>query len=465
MNAKDFFQNGIKDNCYEGLRLADQIETSWQDDIFHDKNRYKENFRKPGIANFLTELYHIIASKKLSDINITEIIFDEEFEANKDQKIFDISGRCFADLKIYTGNIVGSIIYKSHHFNINCRFGNDFLLYMIANASGFLELENFGSIDNQLGIGEWILTYYWKLQLKKAFASGLYKTYHKKKEDLSTVRGRIDINSILKKDYFDGKTVCEFKEHSYKNELNSIISMALTKVFKSKYQVIISDIYTIKNAFDSINTKKIKQIILKSLQNHKIRNPYFKKYNQVFDLSLKILKDEFANVGESKSDFSAFLFDISLLFEHHIRKVLKQEFELFPKNKQEFCIPNGIFQNNIYPDIVIDFCNNEIGVFDVKYKNFDFVNGVARDDRFQIISYVATHMAKYKVIVSGIIYPLRENHWENIKKIKKQTLIIGEKISFRVIFYKVCNKIEDQQQADRDFIYILRASRRCKCCA
>ena len=456
MNAKEFFQNGIKDNNYQGLRLVEKIQTSWKDDIFHNKSRYKDKFRKPGIAGFVTNLYDEIASKKLSDLNISQILFDDEFEANKDQKIFDISGRNFDDLKIYTGNIVGSIIYKSHHFNINCRFGNDFLQYMIANASGFLELENFGSIDNKLGLGEWILTYYWKLQLKKAFALGLYKTYQKKKENLSTVRGRIDINSILRKGYFDGKTVCEFKDHSYKNEINSIISMTLTKVFRSKYQVIVSDIYAIKNAFDSINAEKPS---LKLIRNQKVINPYFKKYNQVVDLSLKILKDEFANVGESKSDFSAFLFDISLLFEHHIRKILKMRFELFPKNKQEFSIPNGIFENNIYPDIVINFDNNEIGVYDVKYKNFIFASkerdkiGVSRTDRFQIVSYVGTHLAKYKVIVCGIIYPLREDDWENRKKIKEQTVKVGkEKIPFKVLFYKVCNKIENQQQADKNFM-------------
>jgi len=254
MNAKDFFQNGICDNNYQGYSL-NSVELNV--DFYCDTYRkwYPEYDRKVGLQKFLYEIHKIIASKKLSELNITQINFDEEFEANKDQKIFDISGRDFDDLKIYTGNIVGSIIYKSHHFNINSRFGNDFLLYMIANASGFLELENFGSINNELGLGEWILIYYWKLQLKKAFASGLYKIYQKKKENLSTVRGRIDINSILRKDYFDGKTVCEFKEHSYKNELNSIISMALIKVFKSEYQVIVSDIYTIKNAFDSINTE------------------------------------------------------------------------------------------------------------------------------------------------------------------------------------------------------------------
>ncbi len=171
------------------------------------------------------------------------------------------------------------------------------------------------------------------------------------------------------------------------------------------------------------------------------------------------MKDEFANVGESKSDFSAFLFDISLLFEHHIRKILKQKFVLFQKNKKEFEVPNGIDYNKIYPDIIIDFGNNKIGVFDVKYKNFIFDGkdkGVSREDRFQLISYVATHLAKYEILISGIIYPLREDDWENRKETKKQTLKIGKEIPFRVIFYKVCNKIENQQKADRNFLSYMK---------
>ncbi len=231
---------------------------------------------------------------------------------------------------------------------------------------------------------------YWKLQLKKAFSLGIYKTYQKKRDIITTIRGSININSFLRKEFFDGKTDCEFKEHSYKNELNTVINMALNKVFKSKYQPIVSDIYNIKNAFNSINNRSLN---LKTLQNKKVINPYFKKYNQVFDLSLKILRDEFANVGESKSELSAFIFDISLLFEHHIRKVLKQRLTLFPKNKKEFSIPNGIYENNIYPDVIIDYGNNNVGVYDVKYKNFDFLNGVKREDKFQLITYVASHFS------------------------------------------------------------------------
>lgn len=450
MRAKDFFDSEIKDNSFKGhyLNQITKFSVDFNCDTYRKRTSHQE-IRKIGIVNFVKELHRNIASKKVSELNLTQIIFDEEFEANEEQRIFELSGYGFNDLIIHTGNIVGSIVYKNHNFNINCRFGNDFLQYMIANTSGFLELENLGSINKNLGLGEWILIYYWKLQLKKAFSLGIYKTYQKKRDVITTIRGSININSFLRKEFFDGKTDCEFKEHSYKNELNTVINMALNKVFKSKYQPIVSDIYNIKNAFNSINNRNLN---LKTLQNKKVINPYFKKYNQVFDLSLKILRDEFANVGESKSELSAFIFDISLLFEHHIRKVLKQRFTLFPKNKKEFFIPNGIYENNIYPDVIIDYGNDNIGVYDVKYKNFDFLNGVKREDKFQLITYVATHLNKYNVVECGIIYPLKESDFDKTLEMTDQILNIDKKeIPFKISFYKICNDLKEQTKIDKKF--------------
>jgi len=461
MTADDFFTTNITDNKYEGCQLNSINELN--KDFYCNTNgkHNKTEVRKKAISDFVNEINRKFSTKLLHELDITPFTFDDEFEANTKQQIFSIRGSTFDDLKIYTGNIVGSIIYKSQIFNINCRFGNDFLQYMIANSSGFLELENLGAIDKNLGLGEWVMIYYWKLQLKKAFSLGLYKTYQKKKENLSTIRGNIDINAVLRKNYFDGKTVCNFKQHSFNNELNAVITMALSKVFKSKYQSIVTDTYQIKSAFDSISTSKIN---LNHIKNHKVINPYFKKYNQVFDLSLKILKDEFANVGESKSDFSAFLFDISLLFEHHVRKVLKQRLTLFPKNKKEFYIPNGISTNSIYPDVIVDFGNNEIGIYDVKYKNFNFQDGVSREDKFQLVSYVAMHLSQYKVIECGIIYPLREDDINSKAKIKQQCLRVGkEEIPFIVRFYTVYKSVNDQKLSDEDFLRKFMSSKLTVC--
>jgi len=447
-NAIEFFKNNIEDNNYDGFLLSEFIEPDENDDVFHNKRKYKEKFRINGIYDYIKELYSFISSENIDNF-INQITFGEEFDANTKQKLFDISGNNFDNLKLYTNNIVGSINYKGKQFNINCRFGNEFLQYMIASSSGFLELENLGNINNSVGLGEWILIYYWKIQLKKAFSLGMYKSYKEKSANLSTVRGSININSYIRKTYFDGKIDCNYKEHSYDNIINYTISLALKKVFKKdEYRQIVEDIYEIKNAFDSIKHKKIN---LKLETDNKVLNPFYAKYNEVYKLSLNILNNDFASIGEDSQDFSAFLFDISLLFEHHIRKVLQQKFSLFQKNKEEFCIPNGVYENKLFPDIIIDHGDNKISIFDVKYKHFNKTHGVDREDRFQLTSYVATYLSEYEIIECGFIYPSNEKYdLENNQTIN----ICKKKIPFKIYLYEIdtLKTFLNQKSYDKFFI-------------
>ncbi len=449
INAIEFFKNKITDNNFNGIKLYNHIDTRLDGLCSTKGMKYdnREKYRKNQINNFLQNLFTHIATKNIEDL-ITQITFDEEFDANTKQKIFELSGYSFDDLTIYTGNIVGSINFQGKQFNINSRFGNKFLEYMIASSSGFLELENLGTINNNVGLGEWLLIYYWKIQLKKAFALGIYKTYQEKKDNISTVRGRIDTQSYIKKSYFDGKTRCTFKEHSYNNIINSTISLALKRVFKKeRYRNIVKDIYEIKNAFDTI---EIKRTNIRLASNHKVLNPFYVKYNEVYRLSLAILNNNFASIGDNSQEFSAFLFDISLLFEHHIRKILQQQFKLFEKNKQEFTLPNGVYENNIYPDIIINHGDRKISIFDVKYKHFTN-NGVSREDKFQLTSYVATHLSKYDIVECGFIYPSNEK-----QKTTSQILKVCQKeIPFNIYLYPITNGnnfIQNQKKNDNEFL-------------
>jgi len=447
--AVEFFKNEIKDNNFDGIKLSNNIDITQDSLCSTNRKRDKEYYRKKCIYEFITNLSTEIATKNIEDI-ITQITFDEEFEANTKQKIFELSGYSFNDLTIYTSNIVGSINFQGKQFNINSRFGNEFLEYMIASSSGFLELENLGTLDKSVGLGEWLLIYYWKIQLKKAFAFGMYKTYQEKTDNISTLRGRLHTQSYIKKSYFDGKIKCSFKEHSYNNIINTTISQALKKVFKKEhYRNIVQDIYEIKNAFDTIEAKRVN---LSLASNHKVLNPFYVKYNEVYKLSLAILNNNFASIGEKSQDFSAFLFDISLLFEHHIRKILQQKFKLFEKNKKEFTLPNGIYENNIYPDIIINHGDGKISIFDVKYKHFNKTKGVSREDRFQLTSYVATHLSKYDVIACGFIYPSHEE-----EKIEPQILKVCQKeIPFHIYFYPIAASgnsfIKNQKNNDINFL-------------
>ena len=446
IDAIKFFKEEIKDNNYSGIKLSDLgIEENYSPYTKGIRNRKEK--RKEAYHEFVSKLHNFIARKNIADY-VKTITFDEEFDASTDQTLFNLSGDNFDNTVITTNNIVGSIIYDKKPFNINCRFGNNFLQYMIASSSGFLELENLGGFSNsdELALGEWILIYYWKIQLKKTFSLGLYKTYQTKKDNLPCVRGRININDYIKKHYFDGKISCEYKEHSFNNEINHTISKALKKVFKGKYFELVSDIYEIKNAFDTIQAP----LRSKTNKKNKILNPFYAKYNEVYQLSLKILNDGSTSLTDDKEqDFSAFLFDISLLFEHHIRKILLKHFTLFEKNKKEFSLPNGIDKSNIYPDVIINHGKNnegkvQISIFDVKYKHFVSKGdnkGVDRNDRFQLTSYVAAHLSEYEVVECGFIYPSKIGE-ENV--IKKQTLNIccDKKIPFKVILYDISNDFE-----------------------
>ncbi len=315
MKASYFFKEEIKDNNYQGVLIRDRLllEEDFNCNTYARPN--KPNLRKEGIEDFLRKIKNNIQSIDISKATKHLLLEDLEFEANTDQKIIEIEGSTFENLSIKTSNIVGSFYYKGNQLNINCRFGNSFLQYMIANTSGFIELERFGGLNNDIGLGEWILIIYWKMQLKKAFAHGLYKTYRQKKESITTVKGSIDINAYIGKYYFDGKTTCLYKEHSYENHINLTIKKAIAKIGKSKYDGMLNDMLNIKSTFDGIHFKNGKT----DERDKKVKNSFYKNYNEVYDLSQRIINEEFLSFGDPESDFSAFVFDISLTHgkEHH----------------------------------------------------------------------------------------------------------------------------------------------------
>ncbi len=438
----EFFKNEIKDNnCYF---LKDYIYLNGWDLYQVVGAQAGEDRKKEEIFKFVVKLRGVLQNKQP-----LIIAFGEEFEENFEE-VFSYEGTDFDTLKICTNNIVGTIVYDGVVFNIGSRFGEQFLQYMIASSEGFLEYEDFGQKDKALGLAEWLLIYYWKVLLKKAFRLGLYKSYSEIEDDLSALRGRVDFAHIYKFKH-RAKLRCHYREHSYQNAINEVIKRALIKISNTKeYDQIIADLTPIKRAYfdlKSINAS------LKSLKNHKIRNPFYLPYQEVYELSLQILENRFFNFGIF-SDFNALLFDVSMLFEHHIRKLLIHNgIRVEEKNSKKYFIPNGIGKSPIYPDIVIVHEDGSVSVYDVKYKKFN--SKVDREDRFQIISYAALLSNHYEVKECGIIYP-RKGYKE---RLTQNFDLCGKKIRFNVIFYPVSdqknNFKEKQLENDKKFLFLL----------
>ena len=125
---------------------------------------------------------------------------DSEYEHNTDDTLLRVSGVNVANFTLTTGNLIGFIKQGKYSLKISSRFGDNFLRFIIADADGFLELENLGGQINGDGY-EWLLAYLWNIKFKRAYRLGLPKTYITKNEKLGRVRGKIDVV-----DYFNNKT-------------------------------------------------------------------------------------------------------------------------------------------------------------------------------------------------------------------------------------------------------------------
>jgi 5-methylcytosine-specific restriction endonuclease McrBC regulatory subunit McrC len=377
------------------------------------------------------------------------VLFEDGlYEHNVDNSLIELFKIDNQNFKLSTSNLIGFIKKGNDTLTISSRFGDQFLKNIISAAEGFWEVKAESGLNKKekdLGYS-WLLLYLWKVKLKKAFRLGIPKSYSKKINRLSKVKGTLDVV-----DYFsqsqDGKYNCKYREHSYDSACNQLI----TKVFKLKKGVgIINDIMNIRNAFElSIGGNKS---TLKELFDAKpFTNPFYFEYNFITDLSKRILKNEYGSFGEEKND-QVILFDISMLFEYFIRRTLiRQGFSIESKHNKEFSIPTGGTQKKnwkLIPDIVLTHKGNHF-VFDAKYKNFDFKNGVSGDDLFQINSYLGQYGNKKNLKGGGFIYPLREADWDKngLKEtngvIKDSFQIMGKNQDFFVFFLKIPNEANE----------------------
>lgn len=365
-------------------------------------------------------------SKNQKDINI--ILFDEKnYEHNKDQIFIKIEGLDLKNFSIQTGNLIGHIIKDKHEINISSRFGNRFLKYIIADADGFLNIDDLGGSDKIESI-HWLLQFMWTIKLKKAFRLGVPKVYLKQTSIGSKVKGSIDV------EYFEiNKGIGRFKSisrnHSRISDQNSLILRTFDFI---NSDFITGELFTIKQAFNEAceGTRKINSEVLKAKS---FSNPFYSDYNELLELSKIIIQNGCIDFG-SESSFNGFLFDVSMLFEYFIRKLLlRNGFTLHTKNEKNLTIPTGIknMERNLYPDIIAEI-DNKTFLFDVKYKRFNNEYGVNREDLFQIYTYFSQICNTNIVDYFGFIYPTNDNNKQTIN-IERVT-VLGKECTFIIAF-------------------------------
>lgn len=395
-------------------------------------------------------------------------LFGEDYEHNTDDGLFAVRGWDKDSLTIETGNLVGYVSTDKLKINISSRFGDDFLIYLLCYAEGMLEVPDKGTLANN-GLIDWVIVFLWKMALKKAYRLGIPKLYVRQQEKRHSVKGNINILDYSIYKGIDGRYLCDFYQYDYDNPVTRLIAYTFTKIDGK----LLKDSLKLKNTFETCVGGK-KATLSAYLNTPYITNPYYFEYNKVISLSKNILRKKIGGITDSSSISSAFLFDMSMLFEYYIRKVLKNgELNLLPKNDKSMTISRGLGKNDdrhLYPDIIIDKGNNSIEIYDVKYKHFDNEYGVKREDLFQLHTYVLHLSTKYKIKKCGFIYPKfdkgktdKVNDKENI--IKHPSYENG--IPFRVVFLnipqvaldegKTANSLKDSyekimKEREKDFV-------------
>ena len=376
---------------------------------------------------------------------------DSEYEHNTDDTLLRVSGVNVANFTLTTGNLIGFIKQGKYSLKISSRFGDNFLRFIIADADGFLELENLGG--QSIGEGyEWLLAYLWNIKFKRAYRLGLPKTYITKNEKLGRVRGRIDVINYFN-NKMAGKHLCSYREHSYENPAASLFLATYEMIEHYSFCQHTRNIY---NAF-LIANKGVKRTRQEILRTQYFTNPFYNDYNVLIDLSKKILSQKSSDFSSHEAS-SSFLFDISMLFEYFIRKLIKRTgIILRSKYAQNYKISAGVntgYMRKIEPDIVLESAEG-LYIFNVKYKTFDSRFGVGREDIFQLHTYIGQYANEAQIKGCGFIYPISEKRWISLNLDSTSGVISsvikqhGIDIPFHVVFFKITEANVDFNQSMR----------------
>lgn len=234
-------------------------------------------------------------------------------------------------------------------------------------------------------------------ELKK----GMYKKYMTEQDNLSVLKGKYLINENLKYNFTKNKIYCEYDEFSPNNELNQFFLYAV------KYlQKFVKDKKLLKQCeliFDEVESW---QIDINKLNIHFDRLNI--RFKTSFEVAILLLKQSIPLFNQDKKSF-AFLFDMNVLFEKFIARIVKEEYD-----NVEVPIKSKKFgELYLKPDIIVKSKNL---IIDCKYKILEKSSIASRDDRYQMYVYANN----FKNINSTmLLYP---RHLDSID----QTIILGE---------------------------------------
>lgn len=335
------------------------------------------------------------------------VLLSNEMEELKKLTLWNI-----CDDTIHTNNLMGFIGLPDCPVRITSRFTKGakkdyFLHYMLQKVFlGQVVNLDIGTTDTE---NVWDFFYYlFPHYLSKALNQGLYKEYVHKKYNNINVRGAIDVKRHIQKNVlFLGKIAYNTREHSYNNNITQLIRhtvefvqrLPIGRLLLNANVKIRENVEHIKHLtpdFHGGNRRTVMQNC-----NGRISNPYWKDYESLRKICLKILKQEKLSFDKSDDKVHGILFDGSWLWEEYLATFLPKDFK-HPDNRSG-CGRLHLAKNESGNNCLIcypDFYSNKI-VLDAKYKKFPDKGKEPREDIYQVITY----MYRLKSEKGILVYP------------------------------------------------------------
>jgi len=224
--------------------------------------------------------------------------------------------------------------------------------------------------------------------LLKELQLGLFKQYITYQENLQVLRGKYLINENLKHNFTRQKIYCEFDEFSPDNVLNQFFLYAINIFMRHS-----KDKKGLKMCEMILDEVSHRQIDINKLDIHfdRMNN----RYKKSFEIAIMILKHYIPLFSKDRQSF-AFLFDMNVLFENFVGKII-------PNAKLQTQKNFGNLQ--LKPDIMIENL-----IIDTKYKKIQTRDNLSVADKYQMYVYGKNFQIKNTMLIyPKYQYEIRED--------------------------------------------------------
>jgi len=300
----------------------------------------------------------------------------------------------FCGSKPKAGNVVGIFSVNGEQVQIQSRFDREsprqyFLHYMLGRVFG-ANLLNLPTLSDAEPLWDFLL-YLFPFFLKKALRQGILRRYQSFQFNDSHVRGAIDVVRHLRNNVpFNGRIAYQTRELTGNNPVVQLIrhTIEAIRINPMAGNILSQDaemreaVQVIVDLTPDYSRQDLPKVIAQNLRP--VRHPFFTEYTILQKLCLKILRHEKINYGKTEDKIYGIVFKAEWLWEEYLAVILAKQGVLHARNTlRSSPIPIYIYRNHfqVYPDFFDDH-----HVMDAKYKRLE--NGISREDRYQLISYV-----------------------------------------------------------------------------